>query len=157
MAAPAGLRQESAGHPVDGAGRTFVSDRRSTGDHRNLRYGDLGPSAALLPGGARRHGRRKAQALVDTTTTLVWDGKDSEVALKRLVPGDIVRLAAGDMVPADVRVFSAMDLFLNQATLTGESLLVEKKAAPASGEIRNPFDLRLRHLLHHDLCVQRRE
>ena len=44
-----------------------------------------------------------------------------------LVPGDIVRLAAGDMVPADVRVLSAKDLFVNQAALTGEALPVEKK------------------------------
>jgi Mg2+-importing ATPase len=57
----------------------------------------------------------KLKAMVNTTATLVRDGKESEVALKRLVPGDIVRLAAGDMVPADVHVLSAKDLFLNQA------------------------------------------
>jgi len=55
----------------------------------------------------------KLKAMVNTTATLVRDGKESEVALKRLVPGDIVRLAAGDMVPADVRVLSTKDLFLN--------------------------------------------
>jgi hypothetical protein len=58
-----------------------------------------------------------------------------------LVPGDIIRLAAGDMVPADVRVLSAKDLFLNQAALTGEALPVEKKAAQASADIQNPLDL----------------
>jgi Mg2+-importing ATPase len=83
----------------------------------------------------------KLKAMVNTTATLVRDGRESEVALKYLVPGDIVRLAAGDMVPADVRVISAKDLFLNQAALTGESLPEEKKAAPASGEIQNPLDL----------------
>jgi Mg2+-importing ATPase len=45
------------------------------------------------------------------------------------------------MVPADVRVLSAKDLFLNQAALTGESLPVEKKAAPASTDVQNPLDL----------------
>jgi len=49
------------------------------------------------------------------------------------VPGDIIRLAAGDMVPADVRVLSAKDLFLNQAALTGEALPVEKKSRPGAG------------------------
>ena len=71
----------------------------------------------------------KLQAMVSNTATLVRDGKEEEVSLKMLVPGDIIRLAAGDMVPADVRVLSAKDLFLNQAALTGESLPVEKKAA----------------------------
>ena len=83
----------------------------------------------------------KLKALVNTNATVVRDGKESDVALSLLVPGDIVRLTAGDMVPADVRVLSAKDLFLNQAPLTGESVPVEKKAAPASGEISNPLDL----------------
>jgi Mg2+-importing ATPase len=46
------------------------------------------------------------------------------------VPGDVVRLAAGDMIPADLRVFTAKDLFLNEAALTGEAMPVEKSAAP---------------------------
>src|SRR5450759_5032630 len=71
----------------------------------------------------------------------VRGGKEQEVSLKMLVPGDIIRLAAGDMVPADVRVLSAKDLFLNQMALTGEALPVEKKAAPASAEVQNPLDL----------------
>ena len=83
----------------------------------------------------------KLQAMVSNTTTLVRDGKEEEVSLKLLVPGDIIRLAAGDMVPADVRVLSAKDLFLNQAALTGEALPVEKKAAPAPATVQNPLDL----------------
>jgi Mg2+-importing ATPase len=83
----------------------------------------------------------KLQAMVSNTATLVRDGKEAEVSLKLLVPGDIIRLAAGDMVPADVRVLSAKDLFLNQAALTGEALPVEKKAAPASTDVQNPLDL----------------
>lgn len=83
----------------------------------------------------------KLEAMVNTTATVVRAGKDAEVSLKMLVPGDIIRLAAGDMVPADVRVLSAKDLFLNQAALTGESLPVEKKAAPASADVQNPLDL----------------
>jgi Mg2+-importing ATPase len=108
----------------------------------------------------------KLKAMVNTTATAVRDGKDTEVPLKMLVPGDIIRLAAGDMVPADVRVLTAKNLFLNQAALTGESMPVEKKAAqmdhrrnPALHHFYRPdqFDLRLRHLLCHALCLQRLE
>jgi Mg2+-importing ATPase len=49
-----------------------------------------------------------------------------EVAIKALVPGDIVHLAAGDMVPADVRLLTSKDLFVSQSALTGEALPVEK-------------------------------
>ena len=69
----------------------------------------------------------KLKAMVSNKATLVRDGKEAEVPLKMLVPGDIIRLAAGDMVPADVRVLAAKDLFLNQAALTGEALPVEKQ------------------------------
>jgi Mg2+-importing ATPase len=83
----------------------------------------------------------KLKAMVSNTATLVRGGKEKEISLKMLVPGDIIRLAAGDMVPADVRVLSAKDLFLNQAALTGEALPVEKKAAQASADVQNPLDL----------------
>ena len=83
----------------------------------------------------------KLKAMVNTTATVVRDGKETEVALKMLVPGDIIRLTAGDMVPADVRVLTAKDLFLNQSALTGESMPVEKKTPPTSEEIRNPLEL----------------
>ncbi len=55
-----------------------------------------------------------------------------EVPISQLVPGDVVRLSAGDMVPADLRLLAAKDLFINQASLTGESLPVEKYAHAAS-------------------------
>ena len=83
----------------------------------------------------------KLKAMVSNTATLVRDGKEAEVLLKMLVPGDIIRLAAGDMVPADVRVLSAKDLFLNQAALTGESLPVERKADATSADVQNPLEL----------------
>jgi Mg2+-importing ATPase len=51
---------------------------------------------------------------------------DREIPLEELVPGDVVTLAAGDMVPADVRLLETKDLFVSQAVLTGESLPVEK-------------------------------
>lgn len=83
----------------------------------------------------------KLKAMVSNTTTLVRDGKEVEQPLKMLVPGDIIQLAAGDMVPADVRVLSAKDLFLNQSALTGESLPLEKKANVTPVDVQNPLEL----------------
>ena len=82
----------------------------------------------------------KLKAMVSTKATVIRDGVDKEVLLHHLVPGDIVRLAAGDMAPGDVRILSAKDLFLNQSALTGESLPVEKTAA-VTAEVENPLDL----------------
>lgn len=64
------------------------------------------------------------------------DGAEQSVAVDRLVPGDIVRLQAGDIVPADCRLLSARDFFVNQALLTGEPYPVEKHA----GELAQPTD-----------------
>ncbi|HEX7155620.1 MAG TPA: magnesium-translocating P-type ATPase, partial [Burkholderiaceae bacterium] len=63
-----------------------------------------------------------------------------EVALKRLVPGDVVLLSAGDMLPADVRLLAAKDLFVSQAAMTGESLPVEKFAEHRGAPTANPLE-----------------
>lgn len=55
-------------------------------------------------------------------------GEPREVPLSSVVPGDIVHLSAGDMIPADMRLVSVKDLFVNQSSLTGESMPVEKYA-----------------------------
>ena len=69
--------------------------------------------------------------LVTTTCCVVRAGEpEREAPFSELVIGDVVRLAAGDLVPADARVIEAKDLFLNQAALTGESEPVEKTADP---------------------------
>ena len=69
--------------------------------------------------------------MVHTTATALRDGQQREIPLAQVVPGDIVLLAAGDMVPADVQLLRAKDLHINQAMLTGEALPVEKTARPA--------------------------
>jgi Mg2+-importing ATPase len=71
----------------------------------------------------------KLKAMISVTATVVRDGQPKEIPLRQLVPGDIVKLSAGDMIPGDVRLLSAKDLFIIQATLTGESMPVEKTDA----------------------------
>ena len=72
----------------------------------------------------------KLKAMISVTATVVRNGEEKEIPISQLVPGDIVHLSAGDMIPADVRLISAKDLFIIQATLTGESMPVEKMEAP---------------------------
>ena len=64
-----------------------------------------------------------------------------ELPIKQLVPGDIVLLSAGDMIPADLRVLSAKDLFISQASMTGESLPVEKFSRLDKAYSGNPLEL----------------
>jgi len=61
-------------------------------------------------------------------STVLRDGKRKEILTKYVVPGDIVLLSAGDIVPADGRVAQADDFFINESVLTGESFPVEKVA-----------------------------
>jgi Mg2+-importing ATPase len=74
----------------------------------------------------------KLKALVRTTATVLRRDHDGvepqarEIPIRELVPGDLVRLSAGDLVPADVRLISSRDLFVSQSALTGEALPVEK-------------------------------
>jgi Mg2+-importing ATPase len=62
-----------------------------------------------------------------------------EIPIDTLVPGDIIQLSAGDMIPADVRLLTAKDLFVNQSSLTGEALPVEKFAATEPPGHRDPL------------------
>src|SRR5664280_1559060 len=71
----------------------------------------------------------RLKAMIRVTATVLREGQPKEIPLHLLVPGDIVKLSAGDMVPADVRLIAAKDLFVIQATLTGESMPVEKTDA----------------------------
>jgi Mg2+-importing ATPase len=65
---------------------------------------------------------------VAVRATVLRDGAQIEIAIAELVPGDVVLLAAGDVIPADGRVLEAKDFFVNQALLTGEAYPVEKHA-----------------------------
>ena len=76
---------------------------------------------------------QELKAMVTSTAAVLRAGmgRPQEVPIATLVLGDIVYLSAGDMVPADVRLIAAKDLFVSQAMLTGESLPLEKYAVPA--------------------------
>jgi Mg2+-importing ATPase len=80
------------------------------------------------------------RAMIRVTATALRDGKPREVPLREIVPGDVVVLAAGDMIPADVRLLTAKDLFVSQSSLTGESLPVEKGDALHGVPDRAPLE-----------------
>ncbi len=68
----------------------------------------------------------KLKELVATTTTVIRDNKEIQIPIKDVVLGDIVVLSAGSMIPADLRVIEALDLYVGQSSLTGESDAVKK-------------------------------
>jgi Mg2+-importing ATPase len=86
----------------------------------------------------------RLRAMVKTTASVRRTGASAdfrEVPIETLVPGDIVRLSAGDMIPADLRLIDAKDLFVNQSALTGEAMPAEKYAHACEACIDDPFDL----------------
>lgn len=104
----------------------FVQERRSNNAAQNLKH------------------------MVSNTATVYRDNefndkdiryKVSEIPIKELVPGDMLALCAGDMIPADVRIISCKDLFVSQASLTGEALPVEKFNYLVNPKIDNLLDL----------------
>lgn len=84
----------------------------------------------------------KLKAMVHTTAAVARGSEGrKEVPLDEIVPGDIVYLAAGDMIPADVRVIACKDLFVSQSSLTGESEPLEKYPGELEHNGRNPLEL----------------
>jgi len=88
-----------------------------------------------------RRAMERLRDRVAPTATVLRGGEWKEIPRREVVPGDIVRLSAGDLVPADARLLVARDLYVQQAALTGESLPCEKEAtgepATAKAEARN--------------------
>ncbi len=81
----------------------------------------------------RRSGKavEKLQEMVETNCVVIRDGKEAEIPMEEIVPGDLVLLHAGALIPADLRLLTAKDFFIGQSALTGESMPVEKNAAPS--------------------------
>ncbi|MGC8839835.1 MAG: magnesium-translocating P-type ATPase [Candidatus Sumerlaeaceae bacterium] len=98
-------------------GLSYVLDRRSTQAVENL-------------------GKR-----VQSRIRVLRDGAETEIRSSEVVPGDVVILHAGSMIPADLRVIQTKDFFVNESALTGESLPVEKMADPPASLPRGALDL----------------
>jgi Mg2+-importing ATPase len=75
-----------------------------------------------------RHAVEEIQKQVAISASVLRDGREQELPVAELVPGDIVHLHAGDLVPADARLLDVKDLQVRESALTGESLPVEKAA-----------------------------
>ena len=75
-----------------------------------------------------QHAVEEIRKEVATTAAVMRDGREQEMPVAELVPGDIIRLNAGDLVPADARLLEVKDLQVRESALTGESLPVEKTA-----------------------------
>jgi P-type Mg2+ transporter len=86
----------------------------------------LGVGLKLIQEAKADSAAAKLKVMISITATVIRDGQPKEIRIAQLVPGDVVVLAAGDMIPADVRMMEAKDLFVIQSSLTGESFPVEK-------------------------------
>jgi cation-transporting ATPase I len=91
---------------------------------------------ALIGGGQRYAADRALHRLTESVAVRVRlrrpHGGEEKTTADNLVPGDVIELRAGDAVPADARVLTAVGLELDEASLTGESMLVSKSPAPVS-------------------------
>jgi Mg2+-importing ATPase len=81
-----------------------------------------------------RHAVEEIQKQIAITAVVIRDGREEELPTAQLVPGDIIRLKAGDLVPADARLLEVKDLHVREFALTGESLPVEKTVSELLSE-----------------------
>ena len=68
--------------------------------------------------------------MISNKIDVIRNGSSMEIDIEEAVPGDVVKLASGDMLPGDVRFIETKDLFIDQSQLTGESNPIEKFAGP---------------------------
>ena len=91
--------------------------------------------------------RRSGQAVenlgkrVQPRTFVLREGMESEIRISDVVPGDVVLLQAGSIVPADLRLIAAKDFFVSESALTGESMPVEKTVASSGSPESSALDL----------------
>ncbi|MFI5153976.1 MAG: magnesium-translocating P-type ATPase [Chitinophagales bacterium] len=78
----------------------------------------------------------KLLSLVRVDTRIIRDGKETSIPMDHVVPGDIVILSAGNIVPGDCRLLESKDLFINEASLTGETFPAEKKCGTLPQPVR---------------------
>ncbi len=107
------------------AGISFATDDIRAGIVMSMMIA-LGVGLKLVQEAKADSAAAKLKAMISVTATVMRDGSQREIPVAQLVRGDVVTLAAGDMIPADVRILNAKDLFITQGSLTGESFPVEK-------------------------------
>ncbi len=78
----------------------------------------------------------KLKKMITTTTAVERNGVKREIPISEVCVGDIIHLAAGDMIPADLKIINAKDLFISQSSLTGESEPVEKLVVNKSNSLQ---------------------
>lgn len=78
---------------------------------------------------------------VQSRTLVLRDGNEKEIRMPKVVPGDIILLHAGSIIPADLRLLSVKDFFVSQSALSGESMAVEKTSDPPSSPVQAALDL----------------
>jgi Mg2+-importing ATPase len=100
---------------------------------------------SVVLGYVQEHRSSKAveqlQAMVETNCLVMRAGKETEIPMAEIVPGDIVVLQAGAIIPADLRLVTAKDFFVSQSSLTGESMPVEKMTGPSDISGRGVIEL----------------
>lgn len=101
----------------------------------------LGVGLKLIQEAKADSAAAKLTRMIAVRATVTRDGQWQEIPVSRLVPGDVVKLAAGDMIPGDVRIVEAKDLFVNQASLTGETFSVEKFEIERRAAQATPIEL----------------
>lgn len=82
----------------------------------------------------------KLKQMIKTTIAVKRNGIFKEISIEEILPGDIISLAAGDMIPADMRIISAKDLFITQSSLTGESEPVEKLSTLIANNVTSALE-----------------
>lgn len=118
---------------------SFVSHDIGGGVVMSIMVG-LGISLRFVQEARADAAAKKLKAMITVHVTVLRDGAERDVPLREVVPGDVVCLSAGDMVPADVRLIASKDLFVAQSALTGESLPAEKHADVETREDIAPIE-----------------
>lgn len=94
----------------------------------------------LFQEGRSSKASEKLKQMIKTTTAIKRNGVIKELPMEEVLPGDIIKLSAGDMIPADIRIISARDLFITQSSLTGESEPIEKFSYSITDEITSALE-----------------
>ena len=100
----------------------------------------LSGAIKLFQEGRSSKASEKLKQMIKTTTAIKRNGVIKELPIEEVLPGDIIKLSAGDMIPADLRIIAAKDLFITQSSLTGESEPIEKFSDVYKGDTNSALE-----------------